>query len=286
MKKIAFFILSLCIVLINTGCNEQKNDNAELMDELHVYLCFGQSNMEGAAPIETVDTTDIDERFMVLQSVDCPDLGREKGNWYKAIPPITRCNTGLTPVDYFGRSMIDSLPEHISVGVINVSVGGCRIELFDKDNYKEYIETSPDWLKNMAKEYDNNPYQRLVDMANIAKDNGAIIKGILIHQGESNTGDKEWPDKVKKVYDNLLIDVGLSPNSIPILAGEVVHEEQNGICASMNEIINKLPETIPQAYVISSKGCDAADDNLHFSSEGYRMFGKRYANQMLAIINQ
>ena len=148
---------------------------AEVDPNFYIFICFGQSNMEGAAPIETVDTTDIDERFMVLQSVDCPDLGREKGNWYKAIPPITRCNTGLTPVDYFGRSMIDSLPEHISVGVINVSVGGCRIELFDKDNYKEYIETSPDWLKNMAKEYDNNPYQRLVDMANIAKDNGAII---------------------------------------------------------------------------------------------------------------
>ena len=138
----------------------------------------------------------------------------------------------------------------------------------------------------MVAEYDGNPYQRLVELAILAQQDGGIIKGILLHQGESNTGDIEWPRKVKKVYDNLLEDVGLEPNSVPLLAGEVVHADQEGVCASMNEIIQTLPEVIPNSYVISSSGCEAGPDRLHFSTEGYRMLGERYADQMLSILGK
>ena len=182
--------------------------------------------------------------------------------------------------------MTAELPAHITVGVINVAIGGCKIELFDNENYQEYVSTSPDWLKNMVAEYDGNPYQRLVDMARLAIEQGGIIKGILLHQGESNTGDKEWPSKVKKVYDSLLKDVGLAPNTVPLLAGEVVHADQGGVCASMNEIIQTLPQTIKNSYVISSAGCKDGPDNLHFSAEGYKMLGERYADQMLSILSK
>ena len=103
----------------------------------HIYLSFGQSNMEGAAKIKPQDTVSINSRFKVMAAVDCPDLGREKGNWYTAVPPLCRCKTGLTLTDFFGRSMVKNLPENINVGVINVAVGGCKIELFDKDKYKD-----------------------------------------------------------------------------------------------------------------------------------------------------
>lgn len=248
----------------------------------HVYLAFGQSNMEGHARIQPEDTVGIDPRFKILQGVDCPELNREKGKWYTAKPPLVRCNTGITPTDYFGREMIKNLPENIQVGVINVAVGGCRIELFDKDNYKSYVETSPDWLKNMVEEYDGNPYARLVELAKIAQKDG-VIKGILVHQGESNTGDTLWPQKLKGVYGNLIKDLKLDPKEVPLLAGEMVSEEEGGACASMNEIIARLPETIPNSYVISSQGCEAVEDRLHFSTEGYQKLGKRYAKQMLKI---
>ncbi|WP_432713900.1 sialate O-acetylesterase, partial [Pedobacter sp.] len=73
-------------------------------------------------------------------------------------------------------------------------------------------------------------------------------------------------------------------NSIPLLAGEVVHAEQGGVCASMNNIIAQLPQAIPNSYVISSKGCTVAKDHLHFDAAGYRELGKRYANQMLTLL--
>ena len=250
--------------------------------KFHIYLCLGQSNMEGSAKIEPQDTI-VNKRFQVLEAVDCENLKRKKGQWYTAVPPLSRCQTGLTPADYFGREMIAKLPEDVKVGVINVAVGGCKIELFDKDNYEAYVSTSPQWLKSTVAQYDGNPYARLVEMAKIAQKDG-VIKGILLHQGESNTNDTLWTKKVKLVYDNLLKDLNLTAESTPLLAGEVVNADQDGICASMNKIIATLPETIPNSYVISSSGCPDAADNLHFTAEGYRMLGKRYASKMLEIM--
>jgi hypothetical protein len=248
----------------------------------YIFLCFGQSNMEGAGRIEEQDKA-VDERFVVLEAVDAPSLGREKGKWYTAVPPLCRARTGIGPADYFGRTMVANLPKNIRVGVVNVSVAGCKIELFDKDNYKTYASTVAPWMTNIIKEYDGSPYQRLVEMGKLAQRDG-VIKGILLHQGESNTNDRQWPDKVKRVYDNLLKDLDLKPESVPLLAGEVVNADQQGACASMNQIIAELPKTIPTAHVISSAGCACGRDRLHFTTAGYREFGRRYAEKMLSVM--
>lgn len=239
--------------------------------------------MEGNAKFEPQDTVNIDRRFQVLEAVDCPKMGRIKGNWYTAIPSLCRCRTGLTPVDYFGRTMLEKLPEKARVGVINVSIGGCKIELFDKDHYESYVGCAPNWLKNMVKEYDGNPYCRLVEMAKLAQKDG-VIKGILLHQGESNTNHSIWTKKVKLVYDNLLSNLNLKAKKVHLLAGETINADQGGICASMNKIIATLSQTIKNAHVISSSGCADAADNLHFNAAGYREFGQRYAEKMLSLM--
>ncbi|WDF57624.1 sialate O-acetylesterase [Flavobacterium sp. KACC 22758] len=271
---IRFSIFTILFLTVQKGYSQDPS--------FHVYLSFGQSNMEGFAKIEPQDKTGVNERFQVLSAVDCPEMGREKGKWYTAVPPLCRCTTGLTPMDYFGRTMISNLPQNIKVGVVNVAVGGCKIELFDKNNFESYVANSPDWLKNIVKQYDGNPYGRLVEMAKIAQKKG-VIKGILLHQGESNTGDTLWPQKVKVVYDNLIKDLNLDPKKVPLLSGETVNEDQNGKCGSMNKIIAKLPQVLPNSYIISSKGCKADADFLHFSPEGYRELGKRYADKMLSL---
>ena len=250
----------------------------------HIYLCLGQSNMEGNARIEEQDRAGVDPRFQMLSAVDNPAMERTQGNWYTAYPPLARGNTGLTPADYFGRSLVQNLPENVRVGVVMVAIGGCKIELFDKNTAENYIKTeAPGWMKGMIDAYGGNPYERLVELAKTAQKAG-VIKGILLHQGESNTGNPAWPAMVKSVYDNLLADLGLEADSVPLLAGEVVHGDQGGVCASMNEIIRTLPQTIPNAYVIPSSGCAVARDNLHFSAAGYRQLGRRYAAQMLSIL--
>lgn len=274
MKNIKTVIALVGILILSINSFSQDKN-------FYVYLCIGQSNMEGNARIQHQDST-VDGRFQMLSAVNMPDRGRTMGNWYPAVPPLCRNRTGLTPADYFGRTMVESLPEKVKVGVVMVAIGGCKIELFDKDNYQSYVAASPGWLKNMVKEYDENPYGRLVAMAKIAQKTG-VIKGILLHQGESNTNDSIWPKKVKLVYDNLMKDLNLNPKNVPLIAGEVVHADQGGVCASMNNIISKLPETIPNSYVVPSNGIPAAGDHLHFTAEGYRILGKRYAETLLAL---
>lgn len=272
--KLGLFVLAGLLLFNMSVFSQDKN--------FYIFLCFGQSNMEGHARFEPEDTT-VNARFEVMEAVDCPDLGRTMGHWYTAVPPLCRCRTGLTPADYFGRTLVAKLPENIRVGIINVAVGGCKIELFDKDNYQSYVATAPGWMKGMINEYDGNPYGRLVEMAKLAQKDG-VIKGILLHQGESNTNDTIWPTKVKGVYDNLIKDLNLKAKLVPLLAGDVVSGGQGGACASMNSIIATLPETIPNSYVISSDGCPAIGDHLHFTAEGYRMLGKRYGEKMLSIL--
>ncbi|WP_300634065.1 sialate O-acetylesterase [uncultured Duncaniella sp.] len=252
--------------------------------DFHVYLCLGQSNMEGAAPYEAVDTSSVSPRFRMMSVVNMPSKNRVAGRWYSAVPPLVRENTGLCPADYFGRSMVEALPEKVRVGVINVAVGGCKIELFNPDSYADHIESEPDWLKNTVKAYKDNPYKRLVEMAREAQRTG-VIKGILLHQGESNTGDSEWPAKVKAVYDRLIADLGLDAECVPLVAGEMLSKEEGGVCDSMNGIVATLPQHIPNATVVSSKGCPGAPDGLHFTSEGYRELGRRYASAMLRLVN-
>jgi len=273
INKLVFFVF---LIIQSTSIFSQDPD-------FYIFLCFGQSNMEGMGKIEEQDKT-VDSRFQVLEAVECPDLNRNKGTWYTAVPPLCRCSTGLSPVDYFGRTMVANLPENIKIGVVHVAIAGCRIELFEKGNQEAIASASNNtWTKNVLDQYNGNPYNHLVEMAKLAQKKG-VIKGILFHQGESNMGDANWATKVKGVYDNLIRDLNLEAEMVPLLAGETVDAEQGGIFSRVNNMIDKLPETIPNSYVISSKGCPDAADNVHFSSEGYRILGKRYAEKMLTLL--
>lgn len=265
----------VCLLLTARGTAQDEN--------FHIFLCFGQSNMEGFPGIVAEDQRFDDPRFQVLAAVDFPALERTKGNWYPAVPPLCRPNSGLSPADTFGRTLVAGLPAHIRIGVVNVSVAGAKIEVFDQDGVAAYAATAPAWMQGIIATYGGNPYQHLVDMGRLAQKSG-VIKGILLHQGESNTNDHAWPTKVRAVYENLLRDLDLRAEDVPLLAGEVVGADQDGECASMNAIIAKLPEVIPTAHVVSSAGCPARPDRLHFTPEGYRLLGQRYAGVMLPLL--
>lgn len=249
----------------------------------YIFLCFGQSNMEGAARIEPQDLEGVSPRFLLMPAVDDPQRNRKMGEWCQALPPLCRPNTGLTPVDYFGRTLTENLPENIRVGVIHVAIGGIRIEGFMPEGMAEFVKTAPGWMTGMLKAYDNNPYERLVTLAKKAQKDG-VIKGILMHQGESNTGDPEWANKVQNVYDHLLGDLQLKPEEVPLLAGEVVQANGEGQCIAMNKQINELPKTLHTAQVVSSTGCSNGPDKLHFDAAGYRELGRRYGEKMLELM--
>ncbi|MGA7160054.1 MAG: sialate O-acetylesterase [Bacteroidota bacterium] len=273
-RSLVFILIGLFLTATKVLSQDQN---------FYIFLCLGQSNMEGFPGVEAQDTTNVDDRFQVLAAVDFPKLNRQKAQWYPAVPPLCRPFTGLCPTDYFGRTMVAALPKNIRVGVVVVAVAGCKIELFDKANFQAYDSTAPAWMKNIIKQYDGNPYQYLVGMARLAQKEG-VIKGILLHQGESNPDDKDWPNKIKGIYANLITDLNLNAEKVPLLAGELVNADQQGACANMNKIIDELPKTIPTSYVVSSAGCPCRPDHLHFTAAGYRTLGTRYAEKMLSLL--
>ena len=248
-----------------------------------IYLCFGQSNMEGNATPEAQDYENVSERFKMMAAVDFSNPVRKRGEWYTAIPPLCRQGTGLTPADYFGRTMVEKQADNITVGVINVAVGGTSIKGFMEEYVADYVAGEADWFKNYMASYDNNPFRRLVETAKRAQNYG-IIRGILMHQGETDGGMGNWTENVKKVYERLLSELNLSADNVPLLAGETVQTDQGGYCGGFNSVIATLPNVIPTAHVISSKGCPQKGDGLHFTAEGYRTIGKRYAECMLKLL--
>ena len=256
---------------------------ADVDPNFHIYLCFGQSNMEGNATPEAQDKTGVDKRFQMLACVNFQSPSRKMGQWYTATPPIVRPGTGLGMADYFGRTMVANLPQDYKVGVVDVAIGGTKIEGFISEEVANYIKDEADWLKNYFKAYDNDPYKRLVDMAKIAQQSG-VIKGILLHQGCSNNGQQDWPQKVKKIYDRLMKDLGLDPAEVPLFVGETVRSEMGGACGGHNAVVAKVPSVIPNSYVVSSLNCPQKGDGLHFTAAGYRVMGARYAQQALRVI--
>lgn len=270
MKK--FFTILAALVAFTAYAQPDPN--------FYIFLSFGQSNMEGNARIEQMDTEGISPRYQMLSAVDMPKMGRKMGEWYPAVPPLCRENTGLTPVDYFGRALIENLPENVKVGVINVSVGGIDIKGFMEDSIANYCKTCPNWMVGMLAAYDNNPLQRLIEMGKIAQQKG-VIKGILFHQGETNTAQEDWIYKVQGVFEKICKELNLDKNTMPFLAGEVVSADRGGQCAAHNPVIAKLPTVIKNCKVIPATGCTNAPDHLHFDAPGYRKLGRRYAAAIL-----
>ena len=289
MKKL-FLLFAVTLAMGFTACSnedfpvnpEEQEEDPKDEPQFYVYLCFGQSNMEGNATPEAQDKT-VDPRFQMLACVDFTSPKRKMGEWYTATPPLVRQGTGLGMADYFGRTMVANLPENIKVGVIDVALGGTKIEGFISEEVAGYIKNEADWLKNYFKAYNNDPYKRMVDMAKIAQQTG-VIKGILLHQGESNNGQSDWPKKVKLIYDRLMNDLNLNPEEVPLFVGETVSQAAGGACWHHNSVIAKVPNVIPNSYVISSADCPQKGDGLHFTAQGYRIMGQRYAKAALKVL--
>ena len=277
MKKLLTAILLLCAM--TTAQAQDPN--------FYIFLCFGQSNMEGAAKPEAQDLKSPGPRFLWMPAVDYPATetlpARKMGEWTEAIPPLCRPNTGLTPADWFGRTLVASLPENIKIGVIHVAIGGIDIKGFLPDSIPAYLKKAPNWMKGMLEAYNNNPYERLVTLAKKAQKDG-VIKGILMHQGETNTGDPKWAGMVKQVYDHLCGDLQLKPEEVNLYAGNIVQAGGKGVCIGCKKQIDELPQTLHTSQVISSDDCSNGPDRLHFDAAGYRELGCRYGEAVARFL--
>lgn len=237
----------------------------------HIYLLFGQSNMAGGAATEAADRV-VNPRVKVLNYTNCS--GRSFNTWSNAVPSLHGCGDGLGPGDWFAKTMADSFPLD-TIGLLPAAIPGVDIAFFMKgvvSSRRSEFSIPPD-----NKTY-NSVYPLMVEKIKIAQKKG-VLKGILFHQGESDWRDsarKTWVGKVKGIVDDLKADAGIG--DVPFLAGELRHD---GCCGAHNTYVAELAKALPKGYVVSSKDLEKANDDYHFTSRGYREFGKRYAAAML-----
>ncbi len=212
-----YFTLFIIIMLFFSGIATAQDPN------LHIYLCFGQSNMEGVGTVEAQDQT-TDSRVKVMGGMTCSNLECTYGNWYTASPPLNRCYSGLGIADYFGKTVVDSMPSNITIGLVPGSVAGYDIAFFQRSaplgkaanagGTDAYIPTQC-----------TGGYAWLLDMAPKTQAVG-VIKGIIFHQSETNTSDPNWKYKGKEIVNDLRTDLAIG--YIPILAGEMLYNGRTG----------------------------------------------------------
>jgi hypothetical protein len=251
--KILAFSFSL-LLLFGTallGCKKTENPP---QDEKHLYIAFGQSNMQGPGAIRESDTQEISGRWQTLNVVagTYASVNRAKGQWYNAVPPLIIPDSGLTnylglsiglgPSDHFGRTMVSGTPDRITIGVAAVANGDLALSSFRKVRGATYFSGTGSggtidgitrttgrpssterqgWTRYTGAGY-SSLYDAIVTNVKLAQDDGWIVKGIIFHQGESGRGleDKTWVEILKEIYDDILTDCELPANSIPIICGQ------------------------------------------------------------------
>jgi len=239
-----------------------------------VYLLIGQSNMAGGAQANDQDRVE-DERIRVLGYDDCAQTGRQYNQWDLAAPPLHACwSNGIGPGDHFAKTLIEALPDGDTIGLVPCGIPGVDIDFFRKG----VVSARRDEFVIPPDDHWDSAYDWVIERARIAQADGGVIDGILFHQGESDSGQVVWLDKVSEMVADLRADLGVG--EIPFVAGELLY---GGACEGHNVIVNQLPDHVSNAYVVSAAGL-AGVDSFHFDSAGYRTLGARYAEAMIGAL--
>ncbi|HWA72851.1 MAG TPA: sialate O-acetylesterase [Polyangiaceae bacterium] len=241
-------------------------------NETLLFLLIGQSNMAGAPSPEAEDQVE-NPRVKVLAYEDCPNLGRRYDQWYPAKAPLHGCGGGVGPGDYFAKALASAFPS-ATIGLVPLAINGVDIDFFVKGAVsarRGEFRIPPDnhWA---------GAYDWVLERARLAQQSGTI-RGILFHQGESDTGKAEWPGKVKRVVEDLRADLAIG--EVPLVAGELLY---SGCCGKWhNPLIQQLPSLISNARVVSADGLSGMD-GAHFDLAGQRTLGARYGAAMLELL--
>ena len=230
---------------------------------------------ENQTAIEQIDRVNIPSNFKVMAGCDFTSPVRKTGNWYHAVPPLVQESAGLGLIDYFGRVMAQNLPDK-TIGVVPVATFHNTIQELSK-----YAD--PAKMGDQYNKYGKHAYSRLITLAKKAQQQG-VIKGILL-QDERNlsyVNDPQWEKVVKILYDDILADLNLDANNVPLFIGELPYGQYQG----SNERVKGITSTIPTAKVISAKDCGVNTSNAElFTADGVRLMGGRYAQAALKVLN-
>ena len=230
---------------------------------LWVFILAGQSNMAGRGLVEPQDTIP-DKRILTINSKNELVIAKEPLHFYE--PKASGLDCGLS----FGKTLIEHLPDSVSVLLLPAAVGGSSIS---------------QWLTN-AKHRNVELLSNFAGIVQTGKKYGEF-KAVLWHQGESDAHENEIPEyhgRLSRLFEKfrcLTDDV-----TLPIIIGELgSFSENNENWQIINEKIRSYSATDRNTKVIPTFDLKDKGDKVHFNSKGQRIMGQRFAHEYLRKFN-
>lgn len=268
MNKV-LIILFLLFPAMNWSHKNENSKVESVQKELHVFLLMGQSNMSGFGELLPTDSIPVENVFII------PTVTQDTFYWKPASHPLHN----RLPSDRFGLGLsfateyLKNNP-NVQIGLIPVAWGGAGIDQLNKGTAT---------------------FQDAIKKAQFASHRGTI-KGVLWHQGESDTVTEElansYEQKLHKLINDLRIELGIS--DLPFIAGNLAEfygtgKEHNSIkrveqINTVKKALRDLPSKIPYTGFVESVGCKSIDNHfVHFNRESYIILGERYASKLMEI---
>lgn len=222
----------------------------------HIYLLIGQSNMAGRGAVDSISKLQR-PRILMLD---------KKKQFVPATDPLhfDKKEAGVGPGLSFAESMLPA-DGTIRIGLVPAAVGGTSITLWVPGAYDSVTKTHP---------YDD-AMARIKEALKLG-----VLKGILWHQGESNSGSFSASPTYMSQLEALIkrIRTELHAPHVPVVVGELGYYRP--AFTNFNAMLKQVPDSITLSAVVSAEGLEHKGDNLHFNTAAARELGKRYAAKM------
>ncbi len=220
-----------------------------------VFILSGQSNMAGRGMVEQQDTIS-NKRILSINKNGQLIMAKEPLHFYE--PNLAGLDCGYS----FGKAMIKNIPDSISILLLPTAVGGSSISQWLGDSLFRNVKLFSNFLAKVE----------------IGKQYGTI-KGILWHQGESDTNEKNIPhysERLSILFTRFRKAIG--NDKLPILLGELgsFSKNKNGF-ELINKAIHNYSAQDVNTAVIATGDLKHKGDSLHFNSKAQRTMGKRFA---------
>ena len=232
----------------------------------HLFLLMGQSNMSGGVGIAAGDTQPVPHVLKMRFARE-----GEEPKWVPGAHPLhprrpnkkARFGPGLS----FAEAYLADNPG-VVVGLVPMAWGGRSIEQLGKGSgiYSDAIRHAKAGMQ------------------------AGTLKGVLWHQGESDTVEQTRTDAYEKRLHRLIEDVrkDLGSPQLPFIVGNLAefygtgkdHKAPDRVAriTKIKEILRSLPKKVPHTGFVESTDCTpAARAKVHFDRKSCVLLGKRYA---------
>lgn len=252
-------IVLLLVGLAGVGGGLRAEEAPALPDRehFHLFLLAGQSNMAGRGIVEEQDRV-VHPRVLTLS---------KSNTWEPAIDPIhfDKRVAGVCLGRTFGIELAEADPS-VTIGLIPCAVGGSPIASWEPGGYHDQTKS--------------HPYDDAMARARVAMQAGTL-KGILWHQGESDSNAKKAPLYEEKLHALIArFRTDLETPQVPFVVGQLgIFEERpwNDFRKQVDAAHQAVTKKIPHTAFVPSDGLTPNADLVHFDAASLREFGRRYA---------